>query len=170
VTIFLDILLCLAVVLAQAAFGSFLSANGIQPDLCLVLACVMGFLSGEYRGLRIGLTVGLFQDLLVAPGGIGLNMILKGLAGALAGMTTHTVSTLTGPAVLLVTLALSLGCGLASLMVAYPVMDTLVLLYAFSSILLPHGFYNSILTLGVFWINNKMDFSMNMAPLLRGQR
>ncbi len=70
----------------------------------------------------IGLTVGLFQDLLT-PGGIGLNMILKALAGGLAGVTTHTFSTVTSPAVLLVTFALSLGCGLASLVVAYPGVD-----------------------------------------------
>ena len=168
-TIFLNILLCLAVVLAQATFSTFLSAKGIQPDLCFVLACVIGFLSGEYKGLMGGLTVGLFQDLL-APGGIGLNMILKGLAGALAGMTTHTISTVTGPAVLLVTLALSLGCGLASLVVAYPVVDALVLFYAFSSVLLPQGLYNSVLTLGLFWLTNKIGLLMGMVDLVPGRR
>ncbi len=116
----------------------------------------------------VGLTVGLFQDLL-APGGIGLNMILKGLAGALAGITTHTISTITGPAVLLVTLALSLGTGLASLMVAYPVVDALVLFYGLSSVLLPQGLYNSILTLGIFWLTNKIGLSMGMGHLVRGR-
>jgi cell shape-determining protein MreD len=169
VSFFLDILLSLTVVLAQATFSTVLSVKGIQPDLCFVLACVTGYLSGEYKGLRIGLIVGLFQDLL-APGGIGLNMMLKGLAGGLAGMMTHTVSTVTGPAILLVTLALSLGCGLASLVVAYPVVDTLVLLYAFSSMLLPHACYNSILTLGVFWLNHKIGVSMTMTPFVRGHR
>ena len=163
-TIFLDILLCLGVVLAQATFSSFLSVKGIQPDLCLVLACVIGFLLGEYKGLMVGLSVGLFQDLL-APGGIGLNMILKGLAGALAGITTHTISTVTGPTVLLVTFALSLGCGLASLVVAYPVMDALILFYAFSSVLLPQGIYNSVLTFGAFWLINKVRLPMGMIDL-----
>jgi len=169
VTIFLNILLCLGVVLAHVTLSTFLSANGIQPDLCFVLACLMGFLSGEYKGLMIGLTVGLFQDLL-APGGIGLNMILKGLAGALAGITTHTISTVTGPAVLLVTLALSLGCGLASLVVAYPVVDALILFYAFSSVLLPQGLYNSVLAFGAFWLINKIGQSMGMVDLVRGRR
>lgn len=168
-TIFLDILLCLGVVLAQATFSAFLSVNGIQPDLCFVLACVMGFLAGEYKGLMIGLAVGLFQDLL-APGGIGLNIILKGLAGALAGITTHTISTVTGPAVLLISLALSLGCGLASLVVAYPVVDAFVLLYAFPSVLVPQGLYNSILTLGVFWLTNKSGRSTDMIGLVRSRR
>ena len=168
-TIFLEILLCLGVVLAQATLSTFLSVKGIQPDLCFMVACVIGFLSGEYKGLMVGLTVGLFQDLL-APGGIGLNMILKGLAGALAGLTTHTISTVTCPAVLLVTLALSLGCGLASLVVAYPIVDALALFYAFTSVLLPQGLYNSILTLGVFWVTNKIGLSMYMVDLARGRR
>jgi hypothetical protein len=166
VTIFLDILLCLGVVVAQATFSTYLSAKGIQPDLCFVLACVIGFISGEYKGLMVGLTVGLFQDLL-APGGIGLNMILKGLAGALAGITTHTISTITGPAVLLVTLALSLGTGLASLMVAYPVVDALALFYGLSSVLLPQSVYNSILALGIFWLTNNIGPSMGMVHLVR---
>jgi rod shape-determining protein MreD len=169
VTIFLNIFLCLAVVLAQATFSPFMALKGVQPDLCFVLACVVGFLSGEYKGLLIGIMVGLFQDLL-APGGIGLNMILKGIAGALAGITTYTISTVTGPAVLLVTMALSLGCGLASFVVAYPVMDAFVLLNAFSSVLLPQGVYHSVLTLGAFWLINNIRFSMSMVDLGRKHR
>ena len=90
----LQIVLCLGTVVAQATLSTWLSVNNIYPDLCLILACIVGFLTNEYKGLMIGLTIGLFQDLL-APGGIGLNMILKGLAGFLAGVTTHTVSSVT---------------------------------------------------------------------------
>jgi len=169
VTIFLDILLCFGVVLIQATFSTVLSIKGIYPDLCFILACVIGFRSGEYKGLMIGLTVGLFQDLLT-PGGIGLNMILKGLAGGLAGVTTHTFSTVTSPAVLLVTFALSLGCGLASLVVAYPVVDAPILFHALSSGLLPQGLYNSLLTLGIFWLIKFIDPSLSMVHLGRGPR
>ncbi len=155
--------------LAQVTFSSSMALKGIQPDLCFIMACVVGFLSGEYKGLLIGLTVGLFQDLF-APDGIGLNMILKGIAGALSGITTHTISTITGPAVLLVTLALSLGCGLASLVVAYPLVDALVFLNAFSSILVPQGVYHGILTWGVFWLVTHLNLSMGMVDLGRKRR
>ena len=168
-TIFLDILLCFGVVLGQASFSTILSAKGIYPDLCFILACVMGFHSGEYKGLRIGLTVGLFQDLF-SPGGIGLNMILKGLAGALAGVTTHTFSTVTSPAILLVSFALSLGCGVASLIVAYPVVNAPILFHALSSGLLPQGLYNSLLTLGIFWVIKCIGPSLSMVHLGRGPR
>lgn len=168
-TIFLNILLCFGVVLTQATFSTVLSVKGIYPDLCFILACMMGFLLGEYKGLMIGLMVGLFQDLLT-PGGIGLNMILKALAGGLAGLTTHTFSSVTSPAVLLVTFALSLGCGLASLVVAYPVADGLALLPALSSGLLPQGLYNSLLTLVMFWLIKFTGQSMSMIHLGQGPR
>lgn len=130
---------------------------------------MIGFLSGEYKGLMIGLTVGLFQDLLT-PGGIGLNMIIKALAGGLAGITTHTFSTVTSPAVLLVTFALSLGCGLASLIVAYPGLDGFALLDALSSRLLPQGLYNSLLTLVLFWLIKFIGQSVSMVHLGQGPR
>lgn len=117
----------------------------------------------------MGLTVGLFQDLLT-PGGIGLNMILKALAGGLAGVTTHTFSSVTSPAVLLVTFGLSLGCGLASLVVAYPVVDGLALLPALSSGLLPQGLYNSLLTLMMFWLIKFIGQSVSMIHLGQGPR
>ncbi|MBA3613451.1 MAG: rod shape-determining protein MreD [Nitrospirales bacterium] len=168
-TIFLNIVLCFGVVLAQAILSTILSVKGIYPDLCFILACMIGFLSGEYKGLMIGLTVGLLQDLLT-PGGIGLNMIIKALAGGLAGITTHTFSTVTSAAVLLVTFALSLGCGLASLVVAYPVVDAPILLHALSSGLLPQGLYNSLLTLGMFWLIKFIGQSVSMVHLGQGPR
>jgi hypothetical protein len=117
----------------------------------------------------IGLTVGLFQDLL-APGGIGLNMILKGLAGCLAGVTTHTVSTVTTGAVVIVTLVLSLGCGLASLIVAYPALDGSDALHAISRILVPQALYNVLLAAGIFWLTHKVRNSFGVVHFAHGRR
>ncbi len=149
--IFLHFLLCLGVVLAQVTLSAFLSIKGVYPDLCLVLACMAGLVAGEYRGLAIGLTVGFFQDLLT-PSGVGLNIILKGLAGILAGVTTHTISALTGPVVLLVTLALSWGCGFASLITTYPIVNFWDFVNLFSSFLLPQGLYHGLLGAAIFWV------------------
>ena len=163
------LLLCLGTVVAQAIFSTMLSVNSIYPDLCLVLVCIIGFLTNEYKGLMIGLTVGLFQDLL-APGGIGLNMILKGLAGCLAGVTTHTVSTVTTGAVVIVTLVLSLGCGLASLIVAYPALDGSDALHAISWILVPQALYNVLLAAGIFWLTHKVRNSFGVVHFAHGRR
>ncbi len=157
----LQILLCVATVVAQATFSSLLSLNNVYPDLCIILACLAGFLSNEYKGLMIGLTVGLLQDLLT-PGGIGVNLILKGLAGTLAGLTTHTVSTVTTGAVIIVTLVLSLGSGLASLVLAYPPLDGSDTLHIIVGVLVPQALYNSALAAGIFLAIHKVQRSFGV--------
>ena len=167
--ILLHIVLCLGTVVAQATVSSWLTINSMYPDLCLVLACLAGFLTNEYKGLLIGLTVGLFQDLL-SPGGIGLNMILKGLAGSLTGATTHTISTVTVPAVVMVTLVLSLVCGLASLVMAYPALDGAETFHAISRILAPQALYQSVLAAGIFWVTRKIRQSLSVVHFAQGRR
>ena len=163
------LLLCIGTVVAQATLSSMLSVNDVYPDLCLVLVCLVGFLTNEYKGLMVGLTMGLFQDLL-APGGIGLNLILKGLAGTLAGVTTHTISTVTPSAVALVTLALSLGCGLASLIVAYPALIGPEAFHAITGNLIPQSLYHSVLTAGIFWGTHKARKAFSMVHSGQGLR
>ena len=165
----LHIIICVVTVVAQATFSSWLSAYDTFPDLCLVVACIFGFLTNEYKGLWIGLTVGLLQDLL-SPGGIGINMILKGLAGTLAGVTTHTVSTVTASAVVIVTLVLSLGCGLVSLIVAYPTLNGSEAFHATFWILVPQALYNSILAAGIFWLIHKFRHSFGVIHFAHGRR
>ncbi len=164
-----QLMLCVATVVAQATLNSFLSINNVYPDLCLVLACLAGFFSNEYKGSIIGLTVGFLQDLLT-PGGIGLNMILKGLAGYLAGMTTYTISTVTTSAVVIVAVALSLGCGLASLIVAYPALNGSEAFHVISWVLVPQALYNSVLAAGFFWLTHTVRQSFGMVHFVQGRR
>ncbi len=138
------------VVLTQVILGSFFSIKGVYPDFCLILACLVGLLGGEYRGLVVGLTVGFFQDLLT-PNGVGLNLILKGLAGTLAGATVHTISTLTVSVVFVVTLVLSWGAGFASLLTTYQGVTIWDFLNLFFSFLLPQGLYNSLGGIAIYW-------------------
>ena len=113
--------------------------------------------------------VGLLQDLLT-PGGIGINMILKGLAGTLAGVTTHTVSTVTVPAVVIITVVLSFGCGLASLIVAYPALNGSEAFHSISEILVPQALYNSILAAGIFWLIHKFHPAFGVVHFAHGRR
>lgn len=165
----LQMILCIATIVAQATFSPWLSLNSVYPDLCLLLACLAGFLSHEYKGLLIGLTVGLLQDLLT-PGGIGLNMILKGLAGFLAGMTTHAVSTVTSGAVAIVTLVISLGAGLVSLIVTYPTLVSTEAFQLVTRMLIPQAVYHSVLAAGVFWLAHKIQHSFGVIHFSQGRR
>ena len=167
--IVLQLIVCVATIVAQATFSPWLSINNVYPDLCLLLACLAGFLSHEYKGLLIGLTVGLLQDLLT-PGGIGLNMILKGLAGSLAGMTTHAVSTVTSGAVAIVTLVLSLVTGLVSLLVTYPTLGGTEAFHLVAWILVPQALYHSLLAAGIFWLAHKIQQSYGVTHFSQGRR
>lgn len=161
--------ICLIVVIVQATMNTFFTVQGIYPDFCLILACLAGFLSGEYKGMGVGLTVGLFQDLL-APEGIGLNMVLKGLAGVLGGVITHTISTVTGPTILLGTWVLSVGCGLASLVVAFPQVEWNMFIQTLATTLLPQSVYNSLIALLGFGVVRRFRHSEKMGePCYRHQ-
>ena len=161
--------LSLGAVLTQATISTSLSFHGIYPDFCLVLICLAGLLSNEYKGLLVGMMIGLFQDLL-APGGIGLNMILKGLVGALAGITSNTISRVTISAVLVVTLALSFGCGLTSLIVAYSSLTGSEAVQAISLRLIPQSLYHSLLAAGLFWMFTKVRRSLGMVQFAHERR
>lgn len=150
----ISLLLSLGVVILQSTMSTSLAIYGVHPDFCLIAACVVGFLFGEYKGLVVGLTVGLFQDFL-SPGGLGVNMVLKGLAGVLGGVITHTVSTLTGTAIFAGTWVLSLGYGLASLVIAFPDVSATTFAYTLTTVLFPQSVYNSLLALGCFWMVKK---------------
>ena len=163
------IFLSLCVVIIQSTLSRYLAIQGVHPDFCLVLACVVGFLFGEYKGLAVGITVGLFQDLL-SPGGIGVNIVLKGLAGVLSGVITHTVSTVTGPAILAGAWILSLGCGLASLVIAFSDISATNFAYTLTTGLLPQSMYNSILALGCFMIIRKYQRPDSLFALLNRHR
>ncbi len=165
----LQMILCIATIVAQAAFSPWLSLSNVYPDLCLLLACLAGFLSHEYKGLLIGLIVGLLQDLLT-PGGIGLNMILKALAGFLAGMTTHAVSTVTSLAVAIVTLVISLGAGLVSLIVSYPTLGGTEAFHLVTRMLVPQALYHSLLAAGIFWLVHKIGYSFGVFHFSQGRR
>ncbi len=160
------IALSLCVVILQSTVSRYLAIQGVHPDFCLVLACVVGFLFGEHKGLGVGLTVGLFQDLL-SPGGPGVNIVLKGLAGVLSGVITHTVATVTGPAILAGTWILSLGCGLASLVIAYSDVNISTFVYTMTTGLLPQSVYNSILALGCFLVFRKYHRPDSLFELLK---
>lgn len=153
-TILIYLLISLAVVILQGTASTAWAIHEVHPDFCLILACVMGFLFGEYKGLAMGLIVGLLQDFL-SPGGLGINMVLKGLSGALGGVVTHTVSTVTGPAIFAGTWVLSLGSELASLIIAFPDVNATNFAYTLTTSLLPQSVYNSLLALACFWIIRK---------------
>ena len=128
-----------------------ISVMGVKPDLCLVATCLTGFLGGRVRGLWIGLGLGFIQDMFSA-GGIGVNMMTKGLVGVASGTTSKFLSDTSPPAIFLPMLFLSIFAGLMSLISARPQVDGLLLIHDFRSILIPQALLDAITAFGVNWV------------------
>ena len=135
----------------QATLLEHISLWGVKPDLCLVATCLAGFLGGRTRGLWLGLALGFIQDMYSA-GGMGLNMITKAFAGVISGTAAKILSDTSPTAILLPMLILSFACGLVSLVSARPIVDLMLLIQDFRSILLPQALYDAMMGFCFNWL------------------
>ena len=135
----------------QATFLEHISLVGVKPDLCLVATCLVGYLGGRTRGLWVGMGLGFIQDIYSA-GGIGLNMITKGVVGVVSGTAPKILSDTTPPAIFLPTLVLSFSCGLVSFISARPQVDWMLIIQDFQSILLPQALLDGVTAFGIHWV------------------
>ena len=135
----------------QTTLLDYISILGVRPDLCLVTVCLVGFLAGQGKGLGFGMGLGFVQDLFSA-GGLGLNMVLKGLAGILSGLAAKTLLNMTPVTIFLPTVILSLGCGLLALISARPQIDWFLLIQDLRSILLPQALFDATMALFINWV------------------
>ncbi len=150
------VILFFAIVPIQVTILNNVSPWGIQPDLCLVVTCLTGFLSGQGRGCGVGIGLGFLQDSF-SGGGDLINLLTKGLAGFLSGLFAKTLSSTTSSAIFLPTFILSCLCGLISLTSARPHTDWMLLLHEFRLILLPQGLLDAFFAFGIHWVMSKMN-------------
>ncbi len=89
----ISVLTLLTLFLFSFQISMFSSFNpfGIQPDFCLVIACLIGFRTGPVSGLIVGFGLGFLQDLFSA-GPFGLHMLTKAGVGFLAGVFARNFS------------------------------------------------------------------------------
>ncbi len=139
----------LAVVPVQTTVLDAVSVGGIRPDLCLVTAVLVGLTLGPVGGLSMGLGLGFVQDLFSA-GPFGLNLVLKGVAGCLAGLTSRYMAGTTPPTVLLATLGLSVLSGLAMLLSGRAGEHLADVFYSLGFVLVPQAIYDAVLALGLY--------------------
>ena len=99
------------VVPIQATILDHVSILTVRPDLCLVAIVVIGFCRGYFDGLVMGILLGFIQDFFSA-GQLGVNMLLKGLSGFVAGISSQFVANATAVTVYLLTVTLSLFAGI----------------------------------------------------------
>jgi rod shape-determining protein MreD len=74
----------------QGSFLPFYFVQRVAPDLLLIFVVCLAFLWGENRGIVVGVTAGLLQDIFYGPS-LGFYALAKMLVAYLAGLTSREV-------------------------------------------------------------------------------
>lgn len=102
-----------AVVSLQSVLLPAVKIGGVMADLGLVAACLAGVWGGEFHGLLVGLAMGWVMSLFSAMDPV-VAMVLKGVAGYIAGFTGRYLVSLSPSMVAMEMGVLSCGAGLAT--------------------------------------------------------
>ena len=113
----------LLVPLQTTVLGS-VSPFGIRPDLCLIAACLIGFLTGQVQGLIMGFFLGFVQDLFSASD-LWLNTITKSGMGFFAGLIARNLAKAASHSAFLVVAFFSVLSGVVFLVSSRDCMDSL---------------------------------------------
>jgi rod shape-determining protein MreD len=123
----------------------------VRPDLCLIASFLIGFLAGEVDGVMMGLALGFVQDLFSA-GGLGLNLLTKGLIGLLAGLIGRHLANTTTLAVFALLLSASLLAGLGSALWGWSGEGLADAMMFVQSILLPQSVFDASVGVAIYWL------------------
>ncbi len=144
-------LLTLSLFPLQATVLSSLNPFGIQPDFCLVIACLIGFRSGPVSGLIVGFGLGFLQDLFSA-GPFGLHTVTKAGVGFLAGAFARNLSNREPHAAFVPVLTCSILSSMVFLLSSRMGMGLGEMLYGFSFILLPQAVLDGLVAIVAHWV------------------
>ena len=144
-------LLTLSLFSFQATVLSSFDPFGIQPDFCLVIACLIGFRTGPVSGLLVGFGLGFLQDLFFA-GPFGLHTVTKAGVGFLAGVFARNLSNRAPHAAFVPVLACSIFSSMVFLLSSRMGMGLGEMLYGFSFILLPQAVLDGLVAIVANWV------------------
>ena len=142
-------LILLLVPLQTTVLGS-VSPFGIRPDLCLVAACLVGFLTGQVHGFVLGFFLGFVQDLFSASD-LWLNTITKACVGFFSGLIAKNLANTAPYAAFALTILFSLFSGVVFLVSSRMGMDILEILHGFPAILLPQALFDGLVAVSIHW-------------------
>ena len=140
----------LLVPLQTTVLGS-ISPFGIRPDLCLIAACLIGFLTGQVQGLIMGFFLGFVQDLFSASD-LWLNTITKSGMGFFAGLIARNLANAASHSAFLVVAVFSVFSGVVFMVSSRVGMDIGDVLLGFPSILLPQALFDGLVAIAVYWV------------------
>ena len=127
------------------------SPFGIRPDLCLITACLAGFVAGQVHGFFLGVFLGFVQDFFFA-GTLWLNTLTKAVVGYAAGVLAKHLSNTAFYSVFLPMLLFSFVSGMVFLLASRRGMDMGEVVHGFSAILVPQAMLDGVVAVVANWV------------------
>lgn len=143
--------LLLLLVPIQSTILDHISIMTVRPDLCLIAVVVIGFRRGYFEGLVMGILLGFIQDSFSA-GQLGLNLILKGFAGFVSGISSQFVANATALTVFILAVTLSLCAGVAFWWFVGSEGGVMNALGSIWNVVLIQALYDGLLAAGFYWL------------------
>lgn len=135
----------------QATVLYSLSPFVIQPDLCLVIACLAGFRTGQVPGMFVGFGLGLIQDLFSA-GPFGLNTFTKAGVGFLSGVFARNLGNRASYAAFVPIMACSIVSAIVFLLWSRTGMGLGETFHGVFFILLPQAVLDGLVAIAANWV------------------
>ena len=135
----------------QATLLYSLNPLGIQPDFCLVIACLVGFRMGSVPGVLVGFCLGVLQDLFAA-GPFGLNTFTKTGVGFLAGVFARNLVNRASYAAFVPIMACSVLSTIVFLLWSRAGTGLGEMFHGFFSILLPQATLDGLVAIVANWV------------------
>ncbi len=148
-------LLILATAIFQSTIAPYLTIKGVQPDFILIVVIFCAFIYGSSIGGIMGFGGGLFQDIILSQT-FGINAIIKIILGYLAGFFQRKIfmeqQYLSILAIFLPTILSQILYTIINFMVGIK----LPFWSVFWRLLIPMAFYNSLISIFLFPILDKI--------------
>lgn len=142
--------LLVGVVVLQTTVMPYLSVWGVTPDIGLVVACFIGLLAGELPGVVAGVCLGWFVGLFSA-GDLLSGMVVKAMAGFLAGLAGRQMAQVT-PLVLVSGLLVGSAAGGLLTLWEHELSAQQDVWWALRMVIVPQACYDAVLGGLAYWV------------------
>lgn len=158
INIILIITFIIIYILHSNLFTSF-KIVGVMPNLFIIFILFIGLYSGRIMGATYGVCLGILLDLFIGKK-IGITAMALGIIGIIGGEFDRNFSKESRLTIIFMVIAATLIFEIISYVLSYFICGIYIQWGAFIKILLIEAFYNSILTIILYPLMQKLGYKI----------
>lgn len=139
----------------QSNFFCWYNIAGIEPNIFIIFMLFIGLYAGKKYGFVVGVIFGFLLDLFIGKR-IGLNGFMLGITGVLGGILARNYSQGNRITFILITAGITILVEMLSYILQIAVMHSQILFIKYISIIIIEAIYNSIITIILYPLIQKM--------------